>query len=417
MTAVTHPRHQVSRAVAQLETTLDEVADASLWSMPTEETAEALVRLTRVAARLTELEARLATHAGTVGVAEQVGATSVANWWAHQTRMTRTEAHRKTHLAAALEHHGPVHDALRTGDLLVDQARVIIRAVEDLPDHVDPEMVVQAERHLIGEAAHFDANALRNLGHGLLHVIDPEAADAHEARLLEHEERAAAQTTRLTLREDNGVLRGTFTLPAAQGHLLKKQLMAFAAPKHRAATHGPGGGTAGERLPGPERLGRAFCEWIERYPADRVPNAGGVSATVVVTIPIDTLLDGLAPGVLDTGTAISPSQARRLACEAAIIPIVLGGDGEVLDVGRRRRFHTKAMRLAIAHRDKTCTTEGCDWPPGLCHIHHNQPWAAGGNTNVKDGRLLCPRHHARAHDPTYTMTALPDGKVAFTRRT
>ena len=417
MTAVTHPRHQVSRAVAQLETTLDEVADASLWSMPTEETAEALVRLTRVAARLTELEARLATHAGTVGVAEQVGATSVANWWAHQTRMTRTEAHRKTHLAAALEHHGPVHDALRTGDLLVDQARVIIRAVEDLPDHVDPEMVVQAERHLIGEAAHFDANALRNLGHGLLHVIDPEAADAHDARLLEHEERAAAQTTRLTLREDNGVLRGTFTLPAAQGHLLKKQLMAFAAPKHRAATHGPGGGTAGERLPGPERLGRAFCEWIERYPADRVPNAGGVSATVVVTIPIDTHLDGQAPGVLDTGTAISPSQARRLACEAAIIPIVLGGDGEVLDVGRRRRFHTKAMRLAIAHRDKTCTTEGCDWPPGLCHIHHNQPWAAGGNTNVKDGRLLCPRHHARAHDPTYTMTALPDGKVAFTRRT
>ena len=310
MTAVTHPRHQVSRAVAQLETTLDEVADASLWSMPTEETAEALVRLTRVAARLTELEARLATHAGTVGVAEQVGATSVANWWAHETRMTRTEAHRKTHLAAALEHHGPVHDALRTGDLLVDQARVIIRAVEDLPDHVDPEMVVQAERHLIGEAAHFDANALRNLGHGLLHVIDPEAADAHEARLLEHEERAAAQTTRLTLREDNGVLRGTFTLPAAQGHLLKKQLMAFAAPKHRAATHGPGGGTAGERLPGPERLGRAFCEWIERYPADRVPNAGGVSATVVVTIPIDTLLDGLAPGVLDTGTAISPPGLR-----------------------------------------------------------------------------------------------------------
>ena len=417
MTAVTHPRHQVSRAVAQLETTLDEVADASLWSMPTEETAEALVRLTRVAARLTELEARLATHAGTVGVAEQVGATSVANWWAHQTRMTRTEAHRKTHLAAALEHHGPVHDALRTGDLLVDQARVIIRAVEDLPDHVDPEMVVQAERHLIGEAAHFDANALRNLGHGLLHVIDPEAADAHEARLLEHEERAAAQTTRLTLREDNGVLRGTFTLPAAQGHLLKKQLMAFAAPKHRAATHGPGGGTAGERLPGPERLGRAFCEWIERYPADRVPNAGGVSATVVVTIPIDTLLDGLAPGVLDTGTAISPSQARRLACEAAIIPIVLGGDGEVLDVGRRRRFHTKAMRLAIAHRDKTCTTEGCDWPPGLCHIHHNQPWATGGTTTVKDGRLLCPQHHTRAHDPRYTTTKLPDGKITFTRRT
>ena len=75
------------------------------------------------------------------------------------------------------------------------------------------------------------------------------------------------------------------------------------------------------------------------------------------------------------------------------------------------------MRIAIALRDKTCTTEGCEWPPGLCHTHHDTPWSKGGDTSAKDGRLLCPRHHARAHDPTFTMTKLPGGKVAFTRRT
>jgi hypothetical protein len=75
------------------------------------------------------------------------------------------------------------------------------------------------------------------------------------------------------------------------------------------------------------------------------------------------------------------------------------------------------MRIAIAHRDKHCTAEGCDWPPGLCHVHHNHPWASGGGTSTKHGRLLCPQHHARAHDPHYRMTKLPGGTVAFTRRT
>ncbi|HEY0952178.1 HNH endonuclease signature motif containing protein [Nocardioides sp.] len=414
MTAMTHPRHRVTRALAQVHGLLDEITDASLWSMGTEEAGAALLEATRAATRVAELEARLATHAAAVGVPEAVGATSVANWWAHATRMTHGEAHRKTKLAGALEDHQPVHDALKTGELLPDQATAIIKAVEDLPDHVPADLVQQAEEHLVGEAAYFDAKALANLGKGLLHVIDPEAADAHHARLLEAEERAAAMATRLTLREDpDGTLRGTFTLPSAQGQMLKKQLLALAAPKHRAAVEGE----LGERKPSPERLGQAFCEWIERYPADRLPDAGGVSATVVVTIPIDTLHGGLKPGTLDTGAVISPGQARRLACEAGLLPMVLGGKSEVLDLGRRRRLHTRAQRIAIAHRDQHCTTEGCDWPPGMCHVHHDPSWATGGPTDIDHARLLCPRHHARAHDPTYRMTRLPGGKVAFTRRT
>ena len=414
MTAMAQPRHHVSRAVAALESTLDDVADTSLWSMDPAETAQTLTHLTQVAARVAELEARVASHAATMEVAARDGATSLTCWWAHQTRQTHTQASRKTRLATGLARHQPTRDALAAGTLLVDQAVVIMTAVDALPDQVDPALVDQAERHLVREAAHFDADALRNLGKGLLHVIDPEAGDAHAAKLLEAEERLAAQTTRLTLADlGDGTTRLRGTLPTAQAQALKKQLLAYAAPKHRAAVDG----SVGERLPGPERMGRALCEWIERYPTDRLPHAGGVSATVVVTIPLETLLGGLAPGVLDTGTGISPSQARRLACEAGIIPLVLDGNSQPLDIGRRRRFHTKAMRLAIAQRDKTCTTQGCDWPPGLCHTHHNHPWATGGTTTVNDGRLLCPRHHARAHDPHYKMTQLPDGKVAFTRRT
>jgi len=119
---------------------------------------------------------------------------------------------------------------------------------------------------------------------------------------------------------------------------------------------------------------------------------------------------------LDTGGQISATEARRLACRAGIIPMVLSGKSQVLDVGRKRRFHTEAMRLAMGVRDGGCTAEHCETPPGLCHAHHDKRWADGGHTNVATGRLLCAHHHRRVHDPTYRTDLLPNGKVRFRRR-
>ena len=214
--------------------------------------------------------------------------------------------------------------------------------------------------------------------------------------------------------DGHGKVHGRFTLPAAQAAMLKKALLAFAAPKHRAAVDGHH--AAGERRPSAERLGQAFAELIERYPTDKLPAAGGVNATIVVTMDLSTLLGGLKAASLDTGETITGDQARRWACEAGIIPAVLGGKSQVLDLGRTRRYHTKSQRIAMALEQGGCTAEGCDWPPGLCHAHHEILWSLGGGTSVEHGRLLCPRHHARAHDPRYAMTKF-GGKVAFSRRT
>jgi hypothetical protein len=160
-----------------------------------------------------------------------------------------------------------------------------------------------------------------------------------------------------------------------------------------------------------------LVEFIQRYPTDRLPKAGGLNATVVVMMALEALEGRLQAAQLDTGERISPGLARRLACEAGLIPVVLGGPSEVLDVGREQRFHNRPMRIAMTVRDRGCTTVGCDWPPGLCHAHHaTLAWSKGGATSVKDGCLLCPKHHARAHDPSFTMTKLPGGKITFTRR-
>ena len=414
MTAMTTPRHQVASATAQLRDVADALVDVSVWSMDAVETAATLVELTRLESQVVELKSRVAAHADGLQVGHEFGATSTANWLAHQTKQTRPDAARIVRLGYDLAAHDLVRDALARGDLRVDQASVIIRAVKALPDDLDPDLVIRAERHLVAAAAEHDARTLNILGRRLLEVVAPDLADQHEADLLEKEEAKAAQATRFTMTDDgHGKVHGRFTLPTAQAAMLKKMLLAIAAPKHVAATQGAGV----ERRPGPERMGRAFAELIERIPAKRLPKVGGTDATVVVKIDLDTLTGRLQKaGVLDTGERISPGLARRLACAGRVIPVVLGGASQVLDVGRARRLFTKAQLLAMAVRDGGCVADRCDWPPWLCHGHHWIRWTDGGPTDLANGGLLCPRHHARAHDPTYETTRHPNGRVSFHRR-
>jgi len=161
-----------------------------------------------------------------------------------------------------------------------------------------------------------------------------------------------------------------------------------------------------------------LCALLERFPAKRLPTVGGLNATVVITMTLDQLrreLEGAC--LLDTGEHVSARTALRLACEAGIVPAILNSRGEVLHLGRKMRLFTKAQRLAMSLRDRGCTAEGCTKPAWLCEGHHKIPWSKGGRTDLKDGVLLCPWHHHRAHDPRYQVNYLPDGKTRFHRRT
>jgi hypothetical protein len=86
-----------------------------------------------------------------------------------------------------------------------------------------------------------------------------------------------------------------------------------------------------------------------------------------------------------------------LACDAKIIPIVLGSAGEPLDVGRATRTWPAAIRRAIEARDQGCAMPGCDRPAAWCDVHHRKHWAEGGRTCADNGVLLCERHHTLVH--------------------
>ncbi|WP_279236436.1 HNH endonuclease signature motif containing protein [Nocardioides sp. SR21] len=163
-------------------------------------------------------------------------------------------------------------------------------------------------------------------------------------------------------------------------------------------------------------MGKALCELITRYPTNQLPKSGGLPATLLVLIDEDSLMGRVEKaGVLDTGERISPGATRRLLCEAEVIPVVLGGDSQPLDVGRGRRLHTKAQRYAMVVRDRGCRAEGCDRTHTL-QAHHQIAWAHGGHTNLDNAVTLCHWHHQRAHDTTYDTTYLPNGDVTFHRR-
>jgi hypothetical protein len=96
--------HPISVLVSRFEDELKTLRDQPAWSMNADEARDTLARTTRLAARVAELEARLAEHARTIEVEKDNGATSTANWWAHETNQTRTAAHRKTKFRPGAEH-------------------------------------------------------------------------------------------------------------------------------------------------------------------------------------------------------------------------------------------------------------------------------------------------------------------------
>ena len=395
--AVLVQQHPLDRVVERIDAALDEGHAASLIGLDQAATANLLRGLAQVASRLDALTATVLAHAVEVRVEETNGATTTATWWADATNRTRATAHRDVKLAVALSRFTALAEALAEGRVNTEQAHAITRALSDLesagPADLEPVVVEQAEKHLVDCADGFDAKHLKVLGRHVLTVVAPEVGEAHEAKLLEDEERRAAEKTRLTFASDgHGMVHGRFSIPALHGAMLAKAIQALTWAKQDPAE-------VSQTRPTPVAAGQAFTELLERMDAKDLPSVGGVGATVVVTMTIDSLMGGLAAAALDTGEVISAGAARRLACEAGVIPMVLGGKSEVLDVGRRRRFHTRAQRLAIAQRDKTCVVGGCDAPPSRCHVHHVIPWSEGGSTSVQDGRLYCSAHHAMVHDP------------------
>jgi len=170
--------------------------------------------------------------------------------------------------------------------------------------------------------------------------------------------------------------------------------------------------------------GAPSLDWIRAHAlvdlmtAGAAAGSGGVQVPAVsVLIDHDTLVSGLhEAGICEyaDGTALDVATARQLACEANILPIVLGGGRRPLDVGQARRLATVAQRHALAAVHATCAIEGCTVPFDRCEIHHVDPWENGGATDLANLIPLCSHDHHEVHRRESVLTVTADRTLVIT---
>jgi len=404
--------HPITAAVDAIDAALVQAADVDPLYLPLPERATLLARVASEIDRMIELKLRLLACSD--DVAEEHGARSAGVWVAHETDRWPAAGRRDDKQAGALAQHESVRRAVVDGRASLDQALVVIAAVDAIPTDVGPDLIAQAEDHLLGECAHHGPRQLRRLGEAILDVVAPEVAEAAEERRLRDLEAHASDETRLALTDrGDGTTKVGGTIPTTTATILRAQLQAYTSPRRTATGFDD---ASGARLPFARQQGEAFCALIETRSAN-LPDHGGTAVSVVATVDHDRLVAGVGAAQLTTGEKLSAGETRRLACQMGVLPAVLDGRSEVLDLGRRKRLFTRSQRKALAIRDRGCRAHGCDIPAAWTEAHHRQPWSSGGKTNLDDGVLLCSRHHHLIHDHRYDHRWQLNGDVTFHRRT
>ncbi len=398
--------------------------DQTLWAAKTsEELVVTVAELEAARAHLAGLEASVLAEVKTRKIPKkELAWGSTSDWFTHLAGMQRGEGHRTVKQAPILvTERTATHAALLAGKVSPEQAAVIVAAVEKLP--LDTAVRAHGEEVLLGEAARLNATDLAHVAKRLVHVVDPDKAERDAEKALDREDRAAHLGRFLSITEDGagGVrLRGRGTVEDAAA--LKAALLPLTKPAPAVDVEDPDCEVVQDPRDHGARLWDALVQACEHALAtDLPPDCHGARPRVTVTTSLEVLRQqidwatlGTAASTTDDGLELAPSVVRRLACDADIIPVALGGKGEVFDVGRLHRLVTPPLWRAVVCRDQHCAFPGCTRPPIMCHAHHITHWADGGETKLENLVLLCGQHHRVIHHTPWQVRLNPDdGRPEF----
>src|SRR3954452_15745037 len=400
-----HSQPSPAAVLADVVATVREL-DATWWNHQSDDDLVAAVSLIEQAR-----SALAAVQAGAVAEADardlgkqKLHYGSTGDWLTHLGGLRKGEGRRIVARAHALT--GPLSAtrvAMAAGTVSPEQADVIVTAIEALPSGT--AVRTRGEQTLLEHAGAFDATDLARTGRHLVHVVDPDAVDRKLERQLDREERASHHTRFLSIVGDGGGgvrLKGRGS--AEDGALLKAALLPLTAPSPALDEHDT------ELVHDPRdagaRMWNALVQTAQHaVDTDLPPDSHGAPARLMVTTTLQSLRQGLADTADDE---LSVATIRRLACDAEIIPAVLGSKGEPLDVGRAKRLVTLALWAALVIRDQHCAFPGCDRPPLMCHAHHIRHWISGGETKPSNLVLLCGHHHRTIHHSPWEVRINPD---------
>lgn len=393
------------RALAQAGGAVDDCAGTSLWALSDDDLLASLDAAHVLAQRLAAVQLGLVRAVDSRGLAVARGASSTSVWLRDRLRLSSRSARQLVQLAATVDAAPQaVRDALLSGAMTIEQGRVVAETIAALPPEAGPEVADKATQLLVTWADRFDPTILSRLGERVLTHVAPDLADQAELAALEKATERALARRHVTLSEQrNGQVRLSGNLDTETASLLREAIDPLCAPA----------GEHDDRSPGQRRadaLGEV-CRLALR--TGQLPDNGGDRPQLVVTVSLDELVNGVRAGTLETGTPLTPGAIRRLACDAGVLPVVLGGDSQILDVGRQRRLFNGPLRRALVLRDGGCAFPGCDRPSRWCDGHHVRHWADGGATALGNAVLLCGYHHRLIHRGDWMVRIAPDGRPEF----
>jgi 5-methylcytosine-specific restriction protein A len=269
-------------------------------------------------------------------------------------------------------------------------AEVIERLLSsDAAQRLDPETWAGVEAQLADAARQYRPNELAHHGATLIELLDQDGPPPDDADQLVNELHLTKSRT-----GEGGRIKGQ--LDAATFDAVKRAIRASLPP----VEPDPLGRdkSLGERQA--EALG-AICE--HALDDGYLPTEGGERPHISAIIDFEAQRHQARGVQLEFGGMTTATQLRRLLCDAKITPVVLGGDGQPIDVGREKRCATPAQRKAIAARDRGCAYPGCDKTPNWCQVHHIIHWIHGGRTDINNLVMLCRAHHNVVHDSDWTI--------------
>ena len=352
-----------SEQLAGLRTVLADLVDGEQGLLSGPEQLGLVKEGLRLEAQLHTWLALLAARLDAAGVAWQEHGTSTVTWLADAVNLTRREAGRLIGAGHGLRRFPVIAGAAGSGSVLLGQAEAITAVLDDLPEDFPADTVVEAQLMMVGFAATHNCVELRRLASHLVEVLAPETVEAREAARLEREHRLAMRSRHLVFRYDRGSVWFHGCLPLGEAEPFIRIIDAHTAAGRRGIDRLD---PQAAHITAAMRRADALLVMVHRYCQDGLaPVHGGDRPRVVVTLSYDRLLtDCVDAALIGSGEKIDPGTARRLLCEADLMPVVLGGPSDVLDVGRTQRLVTPAIRAALELRDGGCVFPGCDKPPG-----------------------------------------------------
>ncbi len=334
------------------------------------------------------------------------GATpSCAHWLNWKCGIDLGAARERVRVAHALEKLPKISSAMREGRLSYSKVRAITRVASEATEEVFLQIAIYGTAHHVEK---------------LVRVF----RRAKEAEELSREAQQQERRGVMWFHEPDGSLVIKATLPAEAGALFIKALetaVAAAPPTRTTAEKDVAAETSPFITVRPEavdRLAHRRADALARIAESYLKHGDEeLSAPerhqIVVHVDVQTLKNSTAGRCeLEDGPSLPAETVRRLACDARLVTVLENEQGEPLNVGRKTRAISPALRCALNARDRGCRFPGC---PNTRYVdaHHIRHWAHGGETKPSNLVSLCRFHHRQVHEGRVAIDILDDGALRF----